>query len=212
MRPFAGLPCQRTRMGVMSSWSPDRPKPPRASDPPFSTGGRGNPDRLACLARPCPRACRSERTIPRQTSTGPEKANHPAHLAACRRHLGGGGSHARRTLSRRCRDESRGRQRAGRAAAHLPGAAQARASPLPRRDPRRPRHDGSPPRRQARQYLALTSEGLNTLELDVKDENGEVGFRAKVPLARQIGFGSRLLRGQRGGREGRAKGVYLIGR
>src|SRR5262245_33600537 len=38
------------------------------------------------------------------------------------------------------------------------------------------------------QYLALTKHGLNTLELDVKDENGEVAFRnPRVPLAREVG-------------------------
>ena len=62
------------------------------------------------------------------------------------------------------------------------------------------------------EYLALTSEGLNTLELDVKDENGEVGFRAKVPLARQIGSARDYYKAKEVVEKARAKGVYLIGR
>ena len=38
------------------------------------------------------------------------------------------------------------------------------------------------------EYLKLVDEGLNTIELDVKDENGEVGFvPSSVPLARAVG-------------------------
>jgi hypothetical protein len=38
------------------------------------------------------------------------------------------------------------------------------------------------------EYLALKRAGLNTIELDVKDENGEVGFvRGAPPLARATG-------------------------
>jgi hypothetical protein len=38
------------------------------------------------------------------------------------------------------------------------------------------------------QFINLTSKGLNTLEIDIKDENGEVGFTAGAPaLARKIG-------------------------
>src|SRR5262245_34224610 len=37
------------------------------------------------------------------------------------------------------------------------------------------------------EYLAMTKNGLNTLELDVKDENGEVAFRRpKVALAHEV--------------------------
>src|SRR5215207_6764054 len=35
------------------------------------------------------------------------------------------------------------------------------------------------------EYLDLTREGLNTIELDIKDEYGEIGFKAAVPLARR---------------------------
>ena len=38
------------------------------------------------------------------------------------------------------------------------------------------------------QFINLTSKGLNTLEIDVKDENGEVGYTAGAPaLASKIG-------------------------
>jgi hypothetical protein len=41
-----------------------------------------------------------------------------------------------------------------------------------------------------REYTSLL--GLNTIELDVKDENGEVGFhRLAPPLARQVGAAKR---------------------
>jgi hypothetical protein len=58
----------------------------------------------------------------------------------------------------------------------------------------------------------LTMPGLNTLELDVKDENGRVGFvPASVPLARQTGaagpYDARQV-----ARRAHAHGVYLIGR
>jgi hypothetical protein len=62
------------------------------------------------------------------------------------------------------------------------------------------------------EYLALTQEGLNTIELDVKDENGEVGFRAKVPLARQIGSARTYYDAEEVVEKVRAEGVYLVGR
>ena len=35
------------------------------------------------------------------------------------------------------------------------------------------------------EYLKLVDEGMNTIQLDVKDENGEIGFiPSAVPLAR----------------------------
>ena len=37
------------------------------------------------------------------------------------------------------------------------------------------------------EYVDLESEGLTAIELDVKDENGEVGFRSSSKLARQVG-------------------------
>jgi hypothetical protein len=62
------------------------------------------------------------------------------------------------------------------------------------------------------EYLALTSEGLNTIELDVKDENGLVGFRARVPLARKIGSARTYYDPAEIVEKVRAKGVYLVGR
>ena len=63
------------------------------------------------------------------------------------------------------------------------------------------------------QYLAMRKHGLNTLELDVKDENGEVGFRRpKVALARQVGSAHDYYDPYEVARKAHAAGVYLIGR
>jgi hypothetical protein len=61
------------------------------------------------------------------------------------------------------------------------------------------------------QYLSIP--GLNTLELDVKDENGEVGFVFGAPsLARTIGAAKRYYRPRQVASKARRRGVYLIGR
>jgi hypothetical protein len=61
------------------------------------------------------------------------------------------------------------------------------------------------------QYLALP--GLNTIELDVKDENGRVGFAPRsVPLARAIGASGPFYAPRRVARQVHARGDYLIGR
>jgi hypothetical protein len=61
------------------------------------------------------------------------------------------------------------------------------------------------------QYLALP--GLNTIELDVKDENGKVGFvPSAVPLARRTGAAGPYYKAKRAARLAHAKGIYLIGR
>jgi hypothetical protein len=61
------------------------------------------------------------------------------------------------------------------------------------------------------QYLSIP--GLNTLELDVKDENGEVGFVSGAPsLARTIGAAKRYYRPRQVAAKARRRGVYLIGR
>ena len=63
------------------------------------------------------------------------------------------------------------------------------------------------------EYLKLVSAGMNTIELDVKDENGEVGFvTSAVPLAREIGAARPYYRPREAARAIHAKGVYLIGR
>jgi hypothetical protein len=62
-------------------------------------------------------------------------------------------------------------------------------------------------------YLKLVSAGMNTIELDVKDENGEVGFvTSAVPLAREVGAARPYYRPREVARAIHAKGVYLIGR
>jgi hypothetical protein len=63
------------------------------------------------------------------------------------------------------------------------------------------------------EYLSLTKHGLNTLELDVKDENGEVGFRKpKVALAREVDAAKDYYDPVEVAEKAHAAGVYLIGR
>jgi hypothetical protein len=62
------------------------------------------------------------------------------------------------------------------------------------------------------EYLDLTREGLNTIELDIKDENGEVGFKVAVPLARKIGSARTYYDAAEIVEKVRARGVYLVGR
>jgi hypothetical protein len=62
------------------------------------------------------------------------------------------------------------------------------------------------------EYVAMKSAGLNTIELDVKDENGEIGFPVKVPLAQRIGAALRYYDAQRTVARIHAAGLYLIGR
>jgi hypothetical protein len=63
------------------------------------------------------------------------------------------------------------------------------------------------------EYLALTKHGLNTLELDIKDENGEVAFsKPAVKLAKQVGAAQNYYNPRRVATAAHAKGVYLIGR
>jgi hypothetical protein len=63
------------------------------------------------------------------------------------------------------------------------------------------------------EYLKLVDEGLNTIELDVKDENGEIGFvPSSVPLAREVGAAKPYYKPREAARLAHRKGVYLIGR
>jgi hypothetical protein len=63
------------------------------------------------------------------------------------------------------------------------------------------------------EYLSLTRNGLNTVELDVKDETGEVGFvPSAVPLARAIGAARPYYRPRHVAASVHRRGVYLIGR
>ncbi|HZQ66720.1 MAG TPA: putative glycoside hydrolase [Gaiellaceae bacterium] len=64
------------------------------------------------------------------------------------------------------------------------------------------------------EYLALKSYGLNTIELDVKDENGKVGFVSpNLPeLARQVGAEQPFYNVESAVEKIHAAGMYLIGR
>jgi hypothetical protein len=64
------------------------------------------------------------------------------------------------------------------------------------------------------EYLALRAYGLNTLELDVKDENGTVGFSSKeLPqLAHDVGAASLHYDGRAAATAAEEAGVYLVGR
>jgi hypothetical protein len=62
-------------------------------------------------------------------------------------------------------------------------------------------------------YLALRRHGLNTLEVDVKDESGEVGFVSpEVKLAQRIGAAHPYYNPFEVAAKAHAKHVYLIGR
>jgi hypothetical protein len=61
------------------------------------------------------------------------------------------------------------------------------------------------------EYLAVP--GLNTLEVDVKDENGEIGFApSSVPLAREIGAAKGYYAPRKVAQAAHRAGAYLIGR
>ena len=63
------------------------------------------------------------------------------------------------------------------------------------------------------QYLALRKDGLNTLEVDVKDENGEVSFVRGAPaLAKSVGAAKPYYDARALARKVHAAGLYLIGR
>jgi hypothetical protein len=63
------------------------------------------------------------------------------------------------------------------------------------------------------QYVALRRDGLNTIELDVKDENGHVGFVQGIPtLARQDGAAAAYYDPRTVARQLHQAGMYLIGR
>ena len=56
-------------------------------------------------------------------------------------------------------------------------------------------------------------QGLNTVQLDLKDENGEVAYPfAAVPLAREVGAAKRYYRPKQAALLARRHGVYLVGR
>lgn len=63
------------------------------------------------------------------------------------------------------------------------------------------------------EYIALKRKGLNAIELDVKDENGQVAFApAGVPLARKVGAVYRYYDPEQVAAKIHAAGLYLIAR
>ncbi len=63
------------------------------------------------------------------------------------------------------------------------------------------------------EYMRLRSAGLNTIELDIKDENGELGFvPSMVPLARRVGAAKPYYKPRQVVKLARRNGLYLIGR
>ena len=63
------------------------------------------------------------------------------------------------------------------------------------------------------EYLALEEDGLTALELDVKEENGQVGFTpSSVPLARQVGAAREYYAPREAARLAHERGIYLVGR
>jgi hypothetical protein len=63
------------------------------------------------------------------------------------------------------------------------------------------------------EYLDLQRDGLTAVELDVKEENGQVGFTPRsVPLASSIGAARDYYAPRSVARRVHARGLYLIGR
>jgi len=63
------------------------------------------------------------------------------------------------------------------------------------------------------EYLDLERDGLTALELDVKDENGEIGFMTRsVPLAVSIGAARDYYEARDVVQRAHERGIYLIGR
>jgi hypothetical protein len=63
------------------------------------------------------------------------------------------------------------------------------------------------------EYVDLEREGLTALELDVKDENGQVGFaRPRIQLAAKAGASRDFYELRRAARLAHERGLYLIGR
>ena len=102
------------------------------------------------------------------------------------------------------------------------GAARRDASTPKRSEPRRiappgeirgvhvPVGDGGG--RRLERYIALKRLGLNTIELDVKNEDGRIGFLAPVPLARSTGAARLYYKPWGVSARVHEAGLYLIGR
>ena len=83
------------------------------------------------------------------------------------------------------------------------------------RGARRPRHGRArvAARASSSEYVALTKYGLNTIELDVKDEGGEIAFPpGRRPAGAQDRRRADVLQAREVARQAHRKGVYLIGR
>jgi hypothetical protein len=64
-----------------------------------------------------------------------------------------------------------------------------------------------------KEYLALKKDGLNTLEIDLKDESGNVSFEKGAPaIARHDGAAQAYFDARAVAKQAHAAGVYLIGR
>ena len=62
-------------------------------------------------------------------------------------------------------------------------------------------------------YLALQKDGLTAIELDVKDENGQIGFTTHAsPLVTKVGATRDFYSPRAVAREVHAHGLYLVGR
>ena len=63
------------------------------------------------------------------------------------------------------------------------------------------------------EYVDLERDGLTAIELDVKDENGEVGFADGAPaLARKVGAARDFYSAKEAAKLVHGRGLYLIGR
>ena len=63
------------------------------------------------------------------------------------------------------------------------------------------------------EYASLQRDGLTAIELDVKDENGEVGFQTpSVPLAVSSGAARDYYEAAEVARRVHRRGIYLVGR
>jgi len=64
-----------------------------------------------------------------------------------------------------------------------------------------------------REYVDLERDGLTAIELDVKDENGEIGFTPpSLPLARKVGATREYYQARTAARLVHGRGLYLVGR
>jgi hypothetical protein len=64
-----------------------------------------------------------------------------------------------------------------------------------------------------REYVGYKKHGLNTIELDLKDEGGEIGFTpTSVPLARKVGAARSYFSPREVAKLAHRNGIYLIGR